>query len=144
MAFWWGINSLIRHAPSAVGVDCIPPAAGAGAVSPACVVASSPPSSVVNPLSPRNTCVQTQQPTTERTRPPFIDEALAWKSRDRFRYLKCSEEGGRAGSSSFSSSPLRRFDDRAGEGLWCLTGSRVVWNRLGSGGEEERGKWQGR
>lgn len=152
MAFWWGINSLIRHAPSAVGVECIPSSAAAagGAASSARVVASGP--SVVNQLSPQNTCTQKHHPTPLRTRPPFIDEALgaslngigdsaAWKSRDRLRFLKCSERGGRVGSSSSS---LRRFDGRDGEGLWCLTGSAVVWNREESERDGEKGRWEGR
>lgn len=149
MAFWWGITSLIRHAPNTVSVECIPPcAAAAASSSPSRVLGASFPA--VKQTSPQDT--QTPKPTPQRTRPPFVDAALspgldsigegaARKSRDRFLYLKCSEDGGKMGSSSSS---LRRFDSRDGEGLWRLTGSEVVWNRLESERDGGKGRWEGR
>lgn len=155
MAFWWGINSLIGHAPSAAVMECIPrPPAAAVAISSSPssrAVESSP--SVVNQPSPQPN--PAHKPPAQRARPPFVEEALgasltktndgaAWNSRDRFRFLKCSEDGGKMGSSFSCFSSSGKFGGREGEGVWCLTGSAVVWNRRESEGDGGKGRWEGR
>lgn len=138
MAFWWGIISLIRQAPTALEHHVHIPQ------TPSRLLALTERAPLLTSQQKSTANDQQKQTLPQRLRPPF---ACKWREmsadpagvcgdsamRDGFLCLKFSDEFGRADI-------YTKFDGRGKDDVYCLTGSRVLWTK-GLGSEEE-GKWE--